>query len=298
MKSINFLLFIWMIFTISFGYAQCLEGDCENGFGKSDLFYAIYEGTFLNGIPHGAGKLFYEEYTYVGEISEGLENGHGTLYYKDGSFEELIYEKGNKVENRYEKVSAKNWKSYKAKRDKQCISGDCANGKGVYLFVSGNRYEGNFKNFQPDGFGTWIFANGDKYKGNLKKGVKNGKGTYYYSNGWTFSGTYNKDSEFNGTYTTNKGKKVKIVNGKVQFPKPKITYTVATGVAKSNQRKCPICFGKGEQSVPGGTALISGSSSNFKSVADFNTTSYTYNVRLPDKKKTCDYCKGKGVLKN
>lgn len=38
---------------------ECLEGDCENGFGKGFTDEgAIYNGEWKDGLPHGRGNLF------------------------------------------------------------------------------------------------------------------------------------------------------------------------------------------------------------------------------------------------
>jgi len=284
-------------------YAQCIEGDCENGYGKSDLFYAEYQGTFLNGIPDGAGTLNYDEYRYEGQIKKGLEHGIGIIFYNDGSFEEVNYEMGKKIESRYEKVNASNWQTYKAKREKRCISGDCANGKGVYEFASGNRYDGNFVNFQPEGYGSWEFANGEKYIGNVQNGMKNGNGKYYFSKGWTFEGVYKNDSEHNGTYTTDKGKTVKIINGVIQIPKPKVSYSITSGgkIQDPSHMECPMCSGTGKMIIPGKTKIVRGSA-YYGSRSDTGSFRYTdtrssYSVNMPDQEKTCSYCSGNGVIK-
>lgn len=296
------LLVTTLLFSVILN-AQCLEGDCENGFGKSDLFYAIYEGTFINGTPNGAGILIYDDKRYEGEIKSGLENGFGTIFYNDGSFEEVQYKNGKKLEDRYEKVDAKNWKSYKAKRNERCVSGNCSNGIGTYKFVSGNVYEGNFINFQPEGHGKWQFSNGDRYVGHVENGVKNGMGTYYFSSGWVFKGIYQNDFEYNGTYTTSDGRTVKVRNGIVQIPKPSVTYSITSGgnIQNPSHRRCPMCSGSGQMNIPGKTKIVRGSA-YYGSASDTGGFSYTdtgstYSVSLPDQKKTCNYCGGNGVIK-
>lgn len=47
-----------------------------------------------------------------------------------------------------------------------CISGDCKNGKGVLIYASGNRYEGDFKDGKIHGIGT-LYNSKNKI---LKKG--------------------------------------------------------------------------------------------------------------------------------
>lgn len=57
-----------------------------------------------------------------------------------------------------------------------CIEGKCSNGKGVYLYKSGAKYEGQWKNGKRNGQGTYTWKNGtnkegewrnDKYLGDL-----------------------------------------------------------------------------------------------------------------------------------
>jgi hypothetical protein len=294
------LYFTIITLVAQFSAAQCLEGDCENGYGKYDLFYAIYEGTFKDGLPHGAGKLFYEGYTYEGEIKEGVEHGRGMVTYPDGSFQKVKYEMGKKIESQFIKEDASQYKSYEAKCNANCISGDCANGSGKYRFPSGNVYEGSFVNFQPDGNGKWYFANGEKYFGAVKNGLKNGKGTYYFKNGWTFSGTYVKDMEYNGTYKTDKGLTVKVVSGKVQMPKPSVSYSITEGGSPrdSNHRRCPMCSGKGKMTIPGKTTVVRSSGGYTMNTGGAKQMDYgVYSVSMPDKVEKCSYCSGKGVVK-
>jgi len=294
------VLFFSILFITNLSNAQCIEGDCENGYGKSDLFYAIYEGTFKDGTPHGAGKLFYDDYTYEGEIKEGVEHGRGILLYHDGSFEKVKYNMGKKAKDLYVREDASMWKSYEAKRDENCISGDCANGIGKYEFTSGNIYEGKFVNFQPEGNGKWFFANGDKYFGIVKDGLKNGNGTYYFKNGWTYSGSYKKDMEYNGTYTTDKGLTVIVENGKVLIPKPKVSYSITNGGSPQNpnHKRCPMCSGKGEMTIPGKTTVVRSSAGYVMNTGGARQMDYGVNsVKMPDRTEKCNYCGGTGIIK-
>ena len=59
----------------------------------------------------------------------------------------------------------------------QCISGDCENGYGTYMYS-----------------GEW---EGDKYVGEWKDGLKNGRGTYTYADGTVDKGLW-KNDEFLG----------------------------------------------------------------------------------------------------
>lgn len=282
------------------GHAQCIEGDCENGYGKSDLFYAIYEGTFKDGMPDGAGKLFYDDYIYQGPIKEGLEHGSGSIVYKNGKIEEVRYDMGKKKQSYFVKVDSKDWEASQKRRNGACLSGDCNNGVGKYKFPSGNIYQGNFKNYRPEGRGTWYFANGDKYVGQTKNSLKNGQGTYYFKNGWQFAGTYKNDMEYNGTYTTDKGLTVKVISGKVQSRKPSVSYSITNGgnTKDHNHRRCPMCSGKGEMTIPGKTTVVRSSAGYNMNTGGATQMDYGVNsVTMPDKTEKCSYCSGTGVIK-
>ena len=88
-----------------------------------------------------------------------------------------------------------------------CVSGDCADGTGVFVYPTGERYTGEFEdgdkhgegveyyadgkvkykgnfrdNFRAD-YGVYFYRNGDKYAGWFQRNVPNGKGTYYFADG-------------------------------------------------------------------------------------------------------------------
>ena len=83
-----------------------------------------------------------------------------------------------------------------------CISGSCNYGYGTYLFDSGDKYVGEYKDGKKNGQGTYTYANGAKYVGEYKNGKKNGQGTYTPPNGDKYVGEF-KNGYFNGqgTYT-------------------------------------------------------------------------------------------------
>jgi hypothetical protein len=76
----------------------------------------------------------------------------------------------------------------------ECISGDCNNGYGTYLWNdgSGEQYVGEWKNDEFHGFGTYTFGKGkwegDQYVGEFKNGARDGQGTYIYANGNKYTG--------------------------------------------------------------------------------------------------------------
>ncbi|NJN34118.1 MAG: hypothetical protein HC817_07595 [Saprospiraceae bacterium] len=72
--------------------AQCLSGNCNNGFGTAVFKkkgYAKYTGAFKNRRPDGSGSAVYRNgRRYDGQWSEGMWHGEGTLMLTDGT--ELI----------------------------------------------------------------------------------------------------------------------------------------------------------------------------------------------------------------
>ncbi len=64
-------------------FSQCLSGDCNNGNGKYDYGYAVYDGSFKNGKPHGKGVMDYGAgEKYEGMFVNGKEEGDGIMYKK------------------------------------------------------------------------------------------------------------------------------------------------------------------------------------------------------------------------
>ena len=61
-----------------------------------------------------------------------------------------------------------------------CLSGDCDNGYGTWLFKSGEKYKGYWKNKRRNGKGTNYYVNGAIYEGDWKDDKKNGYGSFFY----------------------------------------------------------------------------------------------------------------------
>jgi len=52
-----------------------------------------------------------------------------------------------------------------------CISGDCTNGYGTYIFSNGSKYVGEWRNDKQHGQGTYTFKSGEVRKGKWINGV-------------------------------------------------------------------------------------------------------------------------------
>jgi hypothetical protein len=223
LSIISLLVFLFIAPGVSFSQkSNCISGDCINGYGifvwgkKSDNLGDRYEGAWENGTMHGEGRYFYANGSvYQGEFVDGKmegfgsftwpdgqkyegqwkankQHGNGTHVFLDGSSMKGIWENGNFVK-KISKVS-------------ECISGDCQNGFGVYVWENGEKYEGNWEYKMRHGQGTNYYADGSVYKGDWKSDMQDGYGTLHYANGDRYTGEYKKHKmEGYGSYTFSTG---------------------------------------------------------------------------------------------
>ena len=64
-----------------------------------------------------------------------------------------------------------------------CVSGDCENGDGTFMWKSGSSYTGYWLDGEMSGFGTYIWSTGEKYVGDWLKGKMHGEGVFTKKNG-------------------------------------------------------------------------------------------------------------------
>ena len=117
----------------------------------------------------------------------------------------------------------------------QCISGDCNNGYGTYLYQDGTKYIGNFKDSKAHGQGACYYVSGDKdrYIGEWANHNYNGKGVLLMKSGeekrgiWQRGLLVRKDKE-----NTNKSAQIKkVIKVTKTVERPKV-YAVVVGVAR------------------------------------------------------------------
>ncbi|MEM0994767.1 MAG: caspase family protein [Bacteroidota bacterium] len=167
----------------------CISGNCWNG--KGIFAYpdgSKYRGDFLGGKLDGWGTFYYTNgKKYVGEFRSGLPDGRGTLHFRNGTQQSGSWMNGEFVGQNQTHTQRTG-----------CISGNCNNGKGIYVFPDGKgKYTGNFLYSFPHGDGKVAYSNGDRYEGQLVRGKLNGRGTYYYQSGKVVEG-YWKDGSYVG----------------------------------------------------------------------------------------------------
>lgn len=110
--------------------------------GDDEMFSPI--GTRFDPEHTFTKSTIFEGLVYSGSIKDGLRDGRGCLKSKSG----IIKYDGE-------------WKE------------DKINGYGkLFISVSGDRYEGHFRNGKMHGLGLYLYASGDKYKGEWANGEK------------------------------------------------------------------------------------------------------------------------------
>ena len=183
-----------------------------------------------------------------------------------------------------------------------CTSGDCENGYGVAIFPSGNKYEGNFKNFRFNGKGKMTFTGGNVLQGDFQDN-KPLRGSFSYAKeAMTFNGTFNDDGTPNsGTYSNpNEQSTVTIKDNQitnVHNPKAELARKKLIEDITRKPTKCPQCGGGGVTSktvdnsfTVGGTYYMS---VNFYRVTVTEPQTYKSSYKSVS---VCTKCGGKGVL--
>lgn len=241
MKGFFFLLVLFPLFSS----AQCISGNCKDGKGKFDFGYAVYEGDFKNGKPHGQGTMDYGGgEKYVGSFANGAENGKGILY-KGDTQKEVTYLNGQLVVQQKQTVAiGANAIQYDGGME---CTGNCFDGQGTARFPSGNVYTGNFKNGLFHGMGKMVFAGGNVLDGLFENHQPKSGSFTYAADGVVFTGTFNKDgSPASGTYNSKQtGGLVQINNGTIiKVSNPRLD-SIRAAQPKYKEGKCSLCKGQG-----------------------------------------------------
>jgi hypothetical protein len=159
----TFYLLIILFFTSFSLEASCVSGNCENGFGTYVWENGnAYSGFWKNGKKHYFGMHFWKDGDFwYGLYKNGVRKpGFGIYAWDDGDFE-----------NRNNKVYYE---------EKGCVSGNCIDGWGVYIFANGNLHAGFWKNGKQHYFGAKFWMSGDFYLGLYNNGSKTSSSHGYY----------------------------------------------------------------------------------------------------------------------
>ncbi len=188
-----FTLFTLVTLAFSSVQAQCVSGDCQNGRGAMILSDgAKYIGEFKNSEITGEGACYYEDGSvYQGQWLKGYPHGKGVMILADGTRKEGDWRKGKLMKE--EEISVEEFVQ-KGREANQtgCISGDCANGQGIYIYPSGAVYIGEFRNGEIHGVGVCYYSDGSKYQGEWQYRYPDGNGTKTFADGTRRTGLWKK----------------------------------------------------------------------------------------------------------
>lgn len=174
---------------------DCLFGDCYNGYGIQTTYNGFqYIGEFKNGKKNGQGLFYYSnELKYVGSWRNDIRHGEGRMYDNDKITQSGIWE--NNVLIVRQAITG-------------CISGNCLNGFGTYLYEDGKKLYAQFANGEAISQVICYYPNGEKYVGKWKNHDRT-VGMLYSINKEVIKAIW-KDGKYIGSL---KGEKVGCVSG-------------------------------------------------------------------------------------
>jgi len=144
MKFIKLHFFILFLLCFSWvqSIAQCLNGDCLNGFGEKVYpDSSRFLGQFENGTKKSGSYFYPNGDVYQGSFEKNQRSGFAVYTYKNGEEFSGIYVDDNKA-------------------------------FGKYMFKNGDTYTGTFENNKPDGFGIIVYKNGGEWDGQWVNGKR------------------------------------------------------------------------------------------------------------------------------
>lgn len=151
-----------------------------------------YIGNFWKSQKHGEGIYYYKNGSrYQGQWANDLPHGEGFKLFRDGTRLEGVWEKGRLIK-RVEQTGRIEEYVARGVEGTGCISGDCRNGKGIYIYPSGAVYIGEFQNGEIHGVGVCYYSDGSKYQGEWMHRYPEGKGTKTYPDGRKRTGRWKK----------------------------------------------------------------------------------------------------------
>jgi len=162
-----------------------------------------YTGVVLRntGMPHGLGRMVYEEdrRIFEGDWRHGRWHGYGRASFSNGDSYEGEYKfdqrhgtgvyrwNDGRVYDGHFSEDKRHGKGIFTWPDGAVYDGDFVNGQrqghGKYTFADGGQYEGSWKDGRYDGFGTCTWEDGRRYRGEWRNGMAHGRGTETYPNG-------------------------------------------------------------------------------------------------------------------
>jgi len=179
MKSCLILIIIFF-FSINLSSAQCISGNCINGWGTYIWDTGDkYTGEWSNGNRTGLGVYDWINGSfYYGYFQDSKLEGDGFFIAPDSTHDQFgVFHNGVL----YEK---------KDFSPPGCMIGNCSDGGGVYIWESNDIYVGEWRNGARTGYGCYDFDNGSWYIGYFTNGQLDGEGEYHPKDKDVMKGTF------------------------------------------------------------------------------------------------------------
>ncbi len=245
MNHRHFISFALSLISPLFLFAQCISGNCIDGTGTYKYpSGATYIGKFQKGKMNGWGMCTYSNGgIYKGEWLNGYPHGKGKKVLANKKEWAGVWIKGRALDAQGNTVdieallngvtkSTKETLAAKSANGEGCISGDCVDGQGIYVYKNHSaRYEGTFQGEQAHGKGTIYYANGDVYVGDWVNGCFEGQGVLTLNDGKRISG-YWKASTHVGD--TNPFQETPVIRQDARLHDEMKVWAVVIGVASYN----------------------------------------------------------------
>ncbi|MBF0127177.1 MAG: hypothetical protein HQM02_08190 [Magnetococcales bacterium] len=157
-----------------------------------------YEGGWQNNQRHGEGVLVQVNGDrYIGSWRNDKKFGPGTRHLL---FADYLAKQQQTLNLESQRTATEQQQAQQEKQNRLsieqalaqgrtgCIQGDCENGKGVYIYSSGDFYSGDWSNGDKHGQGIYVFKSGDRYSGTWHLNQKHGQGSYIFKSGQRYDG--------------------------------------------------------------------------------------------------------------
>nr|XP_033325881.1 alsin isoform X1 [Megalopta genalis]XP_033325882.1 alsin isoform X1 [Megalopta genalis] len=220
-----------------------------HGFGKLNWPDGrVYTGQFHKGVFHGTGKMDIPSHsTYEGQWKDGQQTGYGTLKYSNGDFYEgyfkdgLPHGHGIKKEGYFTTCVASVYIGEWEAGVKQ--------GYGIMDdIVAGEKYLGSWSNDMKHGSGAIVTLDGIYYEGVFTQDVLTGHGVMIFEDGTHYEGEFKSAGVFcgKGTLTFRNGERLE---GHINGVWNEGIKVIATLHLSENEERVqtnskPISFGK------------------------------------------------------
>ena len=184
-------------------HAQCISGNCFDGYGVYQEDRYRYTGFFDQGFPNGHGVLYYNSGDiYIGEFKDGKRNLEGTYYSASDGSRFIGFFKDNMMHGPIDEISSngttyqdvyKDNKRVEPTPTKGTVYGESKNGYNVTLYEDGSKYKGYNRNNKHNGWGTLTKTDGSLYVGEFKDDQFNGFGTLHNPDGSITEGMWEEN---------------------------------------------------------------------------------------------------------